>query len=150
MSYRISPAAVALTCLLTLPACARQPTVLTLTPAPVSAMRDDSMVAVKGQVAEIFGNKFILQDNTGRTLVETGPRGDDGKLVAKSAVVTVQGRFEHGFIHAQVITLADGTNELLGPSPGGPRPPHNPGDCPAPVPAKAPAPVRNLPAATAE
>ncbi len=98
----------------------RQPAFLVLTPAPITAMHDWNPVAVKGQVAEIFGNKFIIQDESGRALVETGPKGDDGKLVAKSETVTVQGRFEHGFIHAQAISHGDGRNDLLGPA----RPPH--------------------------
>jgi hypothetical protein len=97
--------------------------VLTLTPAPIAAMRDWSPVAVKGQVAEIFGNKFVIQDESGRALVETGPEGEGGKLVATTETVTVQGRFEHGFIHAAAISHADGHNDVLGP----PGPPHPPG-----------------------
>ena len=80
---------------------ARRPSLVMLTPAPITSMRDWSEVAVKGQVAEIFGNKFIVQDDSGRALVDTGRSGESGKLVAKSENVTVQGRFEHGFIHAQ-------------------------------------------------
>jgi hypothetical protein len=93
-----------------------------LTPAPIMSMHDWSEVAVKGQVAEIFGNKFIVQDDSGRALVETGRRGESGQLVAKSESVTVQGRFEHGFIHAQVISHSDGRNDFVGP-PGLPPPP---------------------------
>lgn len=96
--------------------------VLLLQPAPIGQMKDATPVAVKGQVAEIFGNKFIVQDDSGRALVETGPRGDDGKLVKKGDAVTVQGRFDRGFIHAQVMTRADGTTEAFGP----PRPEHGP------------------------
>ena len=103
----------------------RQPqAVLLLQPAPIGQMKDATAVAVKGQVAEIFGNKFIVQDDSGRALVETGPRGDDGKLVKKGDAVTVQGRFDRGFIHAQVMTRADGTTEAFGP----PRPEHGPHD----------------------
>ena len=98
----------------------RQPALVMLTPAPITAMHDWSAVAVKGQVAEIFGNKFIIQDESGRALVETGPRGDRGQLVAKSETVTVQGRFEHGFIHAQAISHGDGRNDLVGPAGPGP------------------------------
>lgn len=98
----------------------RQPALVMLTPAPIAAMQDWNAVAVKGQVADIFGNKFILQDESGRALVETGPRGEGGTLVAKSETVTVQGRFEHGFIHAQVVSHGDGRNDIVGP----PGPPH--------------------------
>jgi hypothetical protein len=50
---------------------------------------------------EIFGNEFIIQDDSGRALVDNRPERRTGKLVAKSETVTVQGRFEHGSIHAQ-------------------------------------------------
>jgi hypothetical protein len=101
----------------------RQPSFVPLTPTPITTMRDWSPVAVKGQVAEIFGNKFVIQDQSGRALVETGPQGEGSALVANTETVTVQGRFEHGFIHAVAISHADGHNDVLGP----PGPPHPPG-----------------------
>jgi uncharacterized protein YdeI (BOF family) len=104
---------------------ARRPALIMLTPAPITSMQDWSEVAVKGQVAEIFGNKFILQDGSGHALVETGRSGESGQLVAKSEIVTVQGRFEHGFIHAEVISHPDGRNDFVGP-PGPPPPPGGP------------------------
>jgi hypothetical protein len=111
----------------------RRPTLIMLTPAPITSMRDWSEVAVKGQVAEAFGNKFIVQDESGRALVDTGPSGETGNLVAKSEIVSVQGRFEHGSIHAQAISHPDGRNDFFGPpgplppgAPGGQRPPDAP------------------------
>jgi uncharacterized protein YdeI (BOF family) len=101
--------------------------VLLLQPAPIAQIKDSSPVAVKGQVAEVFGNKFIIQDDTGRTLVDTGPRGEGGKPIAKGETVTVQGHFDNGFIHANVMTRADGTNEAFGP-PKHPRPENGSGD----------------------
>ena len=95
-------------------------TFVALTPGPVSAMRDWAPVAVKGKVAEIFGSKFIVEDDSGRALVETGPQGDNATLVSKSETVTVQGRFEHGFIHAIAIEHGDGHTDAVAP----PGPPH--------------------------
>ena len=46
--------------------------VMLLTPAPIGKLQPDSPVAVKGTVAEIFGNKFILQDDSGRALSISG------------------------------------------------------------------------------
>jgi len=43
--------------------------VLLLQPSPVAQMTESGAVAVKGQVAEVFGNKFIIQDESGRTLL---------------------------------------------------------------------------------
>ncbi|WP_245930769.1 hypothetical protein [Methylobacterium radiodurans] len=70
-------------------------------------------------MAEIFGNKFVIQDGTGRALVETGRQGEGGGLVTKGETITVQGRFEKGFLHASLITRADGKQVVLG-RPGGP------------------------------
>lgn len=91
-----------------------------MAPAPIVQMAAWSTVAVKGQVVEIFGNKFILQDATGRTLVETGPAGEGGDLVARDETVTVQGRFDDGFIHSTLVVHADGRTDAVGPR-GGPR-----------------------------
>jgi uncharacterized protein YdeI (BOF family) len=96
--------------------------VMLLTPVAIDRMQADNVVAVKGTVAEIFGNKFILQDDTGRALVELGPQGEDGAVVTRGEAVTVQGLFGGGFIHAQLVSHADGRNQAFGP-PGPPRPP---------------------------
>lgn len=98
--------------------------VMLLTPIAIGRMQADNIVAVKGVVAEIFGNKFILQDDTGRALVELGPQGEDGTAVTKGEQVMVQGRFDRGFIVAQVVSHADGRNQGFGPPPP-PRPPRD-------------------------
>lgn len=88
-------------------------------PVAIQALAPSAATAVRGTVAEIFGNKFVVQDPTGRALVETGREGEDGKLVAKGEAVTVQGRFETGFLHARDLTHGDGRKVVLGPA-GGP------------------------------
>jgi hypothetical protein len=90
------------------------------TPIAINALPQWGLVTVKGKVAEIYGNKFIVADDTGRALIETGREGEGGRLVAKDDAVTVQGRAEGGFIHATFLVRADGTVEALGP--GGPPP----------------------------
>ncbi|WP_375456661.1 DNA-binding protein [uncultured Methylobacterium sp.] len=90
-------------------------------PTAIAAIADSGSVAAKGEVAEIFGNKFVVQDGTGRALVETGRDGEGGRLVSKSETVTVQGRFENGFLHARLLTHADGNKVVLGPAGGPPR-----------------------------
>ncbi len=92
-----------------------------LEPVAISALAPSGAVAARGEVAEIFGNKFILQDATGRTLVETGRQGEGGDLVRKGETVTVSGRFEKGFLHAAALVRADGTTTRLKPA-GGPPP----------------------------
>ena len=94
-----------------------------LTPVSISSLNDgSSVVTVKGKVAEIYGNKFIVQDDSGRALIETGPAGDDGKLVGIGETVSAQGRFDHGFLHASYIVYQDGRTDVLRPPPG--PPPH--------------------------
>ncbi|GBD50741.1 hypothetical protein [Methylopila sp. Yamaguchi] len=93
-----------------------------LAPVAISAVKDGAVTTVRGKVAEIFGNKFVLQDDTGRALVETGRAGEGGKLVAADEAVTVQGRFEDGFLRAAWIVRADGAAEKVGGfGPGGPK-----------------------------
>lgn len=84
-------------------------------PSPIAQIADGEVVAVKGQVAEIFGNKFILQDPSGRALIELGPRGERGNVVNGGDGVTVQGRFERGVIHAHVLTYGDGRSLSFDP-----------------------------------
>lgn len=89
----------------------------------VASLSSGQSVAIDGKVVEIFGNKFVVDDGTARALVETGRAGEGGKLVAAGEIVTVQGRFEHGFMHASALKHADGEiEELAPPPPAGPPP----------------------------
>jgi len=90
-----------------------------LQPSPIASMAEWTPAAVKGQVAEVFGNKFVIADASGRALVETGREGEGGRLVKPDETVTVQGRFERGFLHASVIQHEDGRADLVAP-PNGP------------------------------
>lgn len=92
-----------------------------MAPVAISTLPDGDLVTIKGKVAEIFGNKFVLQDASGRALVETGPTGEDGKLVTVNEEISVQGRFDDGFLHASFLVHPDGKIEALGPAG---KPPH--------------------------
>lgn len=96
--------------------------VMLLQPAAIGQMKPDTMVAAKGKVAELFGNKFILDDGSGRVLVDTGPQGDNAPVADKDEMVTVQGHFDRGQIHAQLLVRANGDTVAYGPPP----PPHGP------------------------
>ena len=113
-----------------------RPVLVALAPAPIADMKDGSAVAFKGHVAEIFGNKFVVEDQAGtRALVETGRAGEGGRLVAPSEVVIVQGRFARGFVHALAVQHADGRTDMLGPPPPPPPPSGAPSGPPPPAPA---------------
>lgn len=88
---------------------------------PIAEAADGEWIALDGAVAEVFGNKFIIADGGARALVDTGPAGEDQSLVAPGERVTVQGRYDHGFLHASAIRRADGAIETLAPPPS---PPH--------------------------
>ncbi|MDB5657151.1 MAG: hypothetical protein JWQ94_4764 [Tardiphaga sp.] len=96
--------------------------VMLLQPAPIDKMQEATPVAVKGEVAEVFGNKFIVQDSSGRALIDTGPRGERAPAATKGETLSVQGRFDRGVLHADIVSHADGRNEAFGP-PHGPKGP---------------------------
>lgn len=104
------------------------PTVIPATPVPIAQLAPDTAASVKGRVAEIFGNKVVVQDETGRALVDLGRAGEDRALVATGDTVTVQGRFDRGILKANALIGADGGLTALdaGP-PRGPKGPGGPG-----------------------
>lgn len=105
------------------------------TPVAIKSLSDgDSIVTVRGKVAEVYGPAFILADGSGRALVEAGRHramlSGDSALVAIGQTVTVQGRFRDGTIHASFLVGADGEVTALRPKgpphrgPGGRHGPH--------------------------
>lgn len=84
------------------------------TPVAIRSLAAEGIVTVRGRVAEVYGNKFVMADATGRALIDTGPGGEDG-LVKPNDPVTVQGRFDHGFIRAAFLVAPDGKITALGP-----------------------------------
>ncbi|MGI3901140.1 MAG: hypothetical protein ACRYGP_03080 [Janthinobacterium lividum] len=110
----------------------RSTVVLAMTPAPIASLKDGSPGAVTGQVTDVFGNRFIVADASGKALVDTGPAGEDATLVTSGETVTVQGRLDRGALHAAILSHADGRQDALDPGPRagpgfGPPPPPGPG-----------------------
>jgi len=101
------------------------------TPVAIRSLASDGIVTIRGRVAEVYGNKFVMADATGRALVDAGPGGQDA-LVKRNDPVTVQGRYDDGFVHAAFLVAADGKVTALGPldrhGPGRPGDDHRPGD----------------------
>ena len=104
------------------------PQTIAATPVAIAQLVPDTAASLKGRVAEIFGNKFVAQDETGRALVDLGRAGEGLNLVAVGDTVTVQGRFERGVLKANALIRADGSLAALdagpkrgpGGGPGGP------------------------------
>jgi uncharacterized protein YdeI (BOF family) len=97
------------------------------TPTAIRSLQSDGIVTIRGTVAETYGNKFVMADRTGRALVDLGREGDGSNLVAAGQPVTIQGRFEDGFVHASFLVAPGGKVTALGPVGGPPRGPHGPG-----------------------
>lgn len=134
-----------------------------LRPVAIASLpKSDGIVTIRGRVAERYGNKFVIDDGSARTLVDTGREGDGQALVAIGAPVTVQGRFDRGFVHASFLVDPAGKVTALmpmhgpdgGPMDGPPHdrrgpPPPRPGDTPPPVQGAAMPPPPAAPASTA-
>lgn len=127
---------------LTRPTVEMAPTVAT----PVARLAQTSgIVTVKGRVAETYGDRFVLQDGSGRALVDVGPAASG---VASGAALTVQGRYLDGQLHASYLVDGQGNVQAVGappPPPGGPHgppppPPAGPGAPPPPAGPGAPPP----------
>lgn len=102
---------------MTRPSVEMAPTVAT----PVAKLASDNgVVTVKGRVAEVFGDRFVVQDATGRAMVDAGRDA----LVRKGAAVQVQGRYDNGQLKASYLVDANGKVTPVGPPP--PRPGHGP------------------------
>lgn len=113
------------------------------------------IVTVRGRIVERYGRRVVLDDGSGRVLVETGPDRAGAPSLAVGQTITAQGRYDQGTIHALYLIGADGRAYAAEPphgphgGPDGPRPPHdgrdpadrNPADAAPPPPATAPAPA---------
>ena len=95
-----------------------------VTPIAIRSLSSTGIVTIRGRVAEIYGNKFIMADSSGRALVDTGREGDDRQLVTVGEPVTVQGHFDRGFVHAGFLVGPDNKALALGPQAGPPHGPH--------------------------
>ncbi|WP_230628611.1 hypothetical protein [Sphingomonas sp. Leaf37] len=86
----------------------------------------DGIVTVKGRVAEVFGDRFVVQDGSGRAMIDAGRNA--GSIV-KGSAMTVQGRYDDGQLRARFLVDPAGQVREVGPAhgPHGPRGPHGPG-----------------------
>lgn len=76
-------------------------------------------ITIQGTVTEVFGNRVILQDQSGRTLVDLGPPHHSSLRLAPGERITVAGEPRENGFHARVVTREDGTSVTIdrGPPP---------------------------------
>lgn len=118
---------------LTRPAIEMAPTV----PTAIARLPQSSgVVTVKGRVAEVYGNRFVVQDGSGRTLVDAGREAQGAVRVGTPMLV--QGRYDQGQLRARFLVDSSGAVQEVGPPPppgaGAPPPPRGAGAPPPPPP----------------
>ncbi|GAA3253953.1 hypothetical protein GCM10020258_11340 [Sphingomonas yabuuchiae] len=72
---------------------------------PIAKLASTSgVVTAKGRVAEVFGDRFVVQDGTGRAMVAS----NRDAMPAVGSNVMVQGRYDDGIMHAQYLVGPQG------------------------------------------
>ncbi|KQN20672.1 hypothetical protein ASE86_15470 [Sphingomonas sp. Leaf33] len=112
-------------------------------PTAVAELADTSgLVTVRGRVAGVYGDRVMVQDQSGRALVDVGRDAASG--LRTGAPLLVQGRFDDGQLRAHYLVDAAGAVQQVGPPPpplgAGPRPRHDHGAGAPPPPGGAGAP----------
>jgi len=102
----------------------------TMAQVAIDQIRPDG-ISVKGTVADIFGDKFVLEDKSGRILVQTGPAGPRAAPVKSGETVTVIGVPGDRTFDARKILRENGEVAFDAPPPP-PRTPPGPGVDPGP------------------
>lgn len=109
----------------TRPAIEMAPTVQT----PIAKLPASSgVVTVKGRVAEVYGDRFVVQDQSGRAMIAAGREARGAVSVGQP--VLVQGRYDDGQLRASYLVDQNGSIAAVGPvgpRPGGPAGPGGPG-----------------------
>lgn len=91
---------------------AARPAVVMAAPAPLSSAAGDGAgegsVTVRGEIADVFGGRFIVKDGSGRVLVDAGSSEAATGMVAIAQTVTVQGRLEDELLQGLFLIDAEG------------------------------------------
>ncbi|PXA91693.1 hypothetical protein DMC47_25005, partial [Nostoc sp. 3335mG] len=86
---------------------------------PIAKLADSSgIVTVKGRIAELYGDRAVIADGSGRTMIDLGR--DASTRVAVGNDVQVQGRYDDGQLRASYLVGPNGQVEAIGPGPRGP------------------------------
>jgi uncharacterized protein YdeI (BOF family) len=106
----------------TRPSIEMAPTVQT----PIARLATASgVVTVKGRVAEVYGDRFVMQDASGRAMVAMGHEGRG--TVSVGQAVAVQGRYDDEQLQASYLVDQNGRAVAVGRLAGGPEGPGRPG-----------------------
>ncbi|MBU8545660.1 MULTISPECIES: PepSY domain-containing protein [Roseomonadaceae] len=101
------------------PAFAQAPAAPATTQTPIGAIAPGG-IAIEGQVTDVFGNRFVLQDATGRVLVEAGPDWYHRLDIRQGERLRVIGRPDGGSFDAFTIRREDGREITIRRAEGSP------------------------------
>lgn len=80
---------------------------------PISRLAmSNGIVTVRGRIAERFGDRVVLQDATGRTMIDAGRQPGDAIAVGSS--MSAQGRYADGQLRADYLVDGAGTVFAVG------------------------------------
>ncbi|MHA6722396.1 hypothetical protein [Sphingomonas sp. RS2018] len=100
---------------LTRPTVEMAPTVAT----PIARLSSASgVVTVKGRVTDVFNDRVVIQDATGRTLIDAGQEARGS--IARGAPLTVQGQVRDGQLRPSYLIDQTGAVRAVGPGGKGP------------------------------
>lgn len=86
-----------------------------LSQVPINQIQPDG--TIKGKVTDIFGDKFVLEDQSGRILVQTGPLGSQNLSVTAGEMLTVTGQPRGRTFDARQIQRENGDTVFAAPQP---------------------------------
>jgi hypothetical protein len=73
----------------------------------------NGIVTIKGRVAEVFGDRFVVQDQTGRAMIDAGRLSASQPAIGQT--VSVQGRYDNGQLRPSYLVGPDGSVSEIGP-----------------------------------
>ena len=86
----------------------------------IGTLQTSGAITIVGTVTDVFGNKFVLEDSSGRILVDNGPDWFHRVEVKRGDKMTVIGRPDGGSFEAFALVRADGTRQEIRPDRGPP------------------------------
>lgn len=87
----------------------------------IRELQNNSGISLTGEVTQVVGNEFILDDGTGQIIVDAGPRWYHQINVSPGERLTVVGEYDGDDFDAFTITRSNG-EVITVRSPGGPPP----------------------------
>ncbi len=87
---------------------------------PIADLQKVDGVRIAGEVTDVFANAFVLEDESGSVLVETGPEWFAERTFTVGERLVVTGEMDDGAFEAFTVTRADGGVERIRPADGPP------------------------------